>query len=78
VINDCIAICCRVVMYVYRSSQLRGKRNCPPGSACYNKISCDSSHVVTGVLCSGAVYDVTVVICVITQYASYEDADHSA
>jgi hypothetical protein len=47
VINDCIAICCRVVMYVYRSSQLRGKRTYPPGSACYNKISCDSSHVVT-------------------------------
>jgi hypothetical protein len=47
VINGCIAICCCVVMYVYRSSRLRGKRSCPPGSACYNEILCDSSYVVT-------------------------------
>jgi hypothetical protein len=36
-----------VVMLVYRSSQLRGKCTCPSGSACYNRISCDSAHVVT-------------------------------
>lgn len=35
------------MVFVYRSSQLRGKRTCPPGSACCNRISCDSSHVVT-------------------------------
>jgi hypothetical protein len=46
-INACITICCRVMMFVYRSSQLRGKCTCPPGSACYNKISCDLAHVVT-------------------------------
>jgi hypothetical protein len=34
-------------MFVYRSSQLRGKCTCPPGSACDNNISCDFSHVVT-------------------------------
>jgi hypothetical protein len=37
-------------MLVYRSSQLRGKCTCPSGSACYNRISCDSAHVVTYVL----------------------------
>jgi hypothetical protein len=41
------AICCRVVISVYRSSQLRGKCTCPLGSACYNRISCDSAHVAT-------------------------------
>jgi hypothetical protein len=34
-------------MSVYRSSRLRGKCTCPPGSACYNKISCDPAHVAT-------------------------------
>jgi hypothetical protein len=46
-INACIAICCRVVMSVYRSSRLRGKSTCLTGSACYNEISCDPAHVVT-------------------------------
>jgi hypothetical protein len=46
-INACIAICCRVVMSVYRSSRLRGKCTCLTGSACYNEISCDPAHVVT-------------------------------
>jgi hypothetical protein len=36
----CIAICV-VVVFVYRSSQLQGKCICPPGSACYNRMSCD-------------------------------------
>jgi hypothetical protein len=36
-INACIAIC----VVLYRSSQLRGKFTCPPGSACYNRMSCD-------------------------------------
>jgi hypothetical protein len=34
-------------MFVYRSSRLRGKCTCPSGSACYNRISCDLSHVAT-------------------------------
>lgn len=46
-INVCIAICCCVAMFVYKSSQLRGKCMCLPGSACYNKISCDFTHEVT-------------------------------
>jgi hypothetical protein len=40
-----LLFCC--VMFVYRSSRLRGKCTCPTGSACYNKISCDPAHVVT-------------------------------
>jgi hypothetical protein len=37
-INACIAMC---VVVLYRSSQLRGKCTCPPGSACYDRMSCD-------------------------------------
>jgi hypothetical protein len=33
--------------FVYRGSQLRGKRTCLPGSACYSRVSCNFSHVVT-------------------------------
>jgi hypothetical protein len=35
------------MMFLYRSSRLRGKCTCPSGSACYNRISCDPAHVVT-------------------------------
>ncbi|KAF1922219.1 uncharacterized protein M421DRAFT_387713 [Didymella exigua CBS 183.55] len=34
-------------MFCPRSSQLWGKRTCPSGTTCYNRISCDLSHVVT-------------------------------
>ena len=42
----CYLLCCSV-MFSYRSSRLRGKCTCPPGSACYNRISCDPAHVAT-------------------------------
>jgi hypothetical protein len=54
VINDCIAIRCCVmscscigVLGLEVRSRLRGKCTCLPGSACYNRISCDFGHVVT-------------------------------
>jgi hypothetical protein len=55
--NDCITICYCAVIYVYRSSQLRGKRTCLPGNACYSRISCYSSHVVTNLttVCQGII-----------------------
>jgi hypothetical protein len=45
-INACIAICCCCVV-ISGSSQLRGNCTCPPGSACYNRISCNPAHVAT-------------------------------
>jgi hypothetical protein len=31
----------------FQELSLRGKCTCPPGSACYDRMSCDSSHVLT-------------------------------
>jgi hypothetical protein len=36
---------------MYRSSQLRGNCTCPPGSACYNRISCDLATWLHYFLC---------------------------
>jgi hypothetical protein len=53
----CYLLLCGVM---YRSSQLRGNCTCPPGSACYNRISCDLATWLQNrpVISEGTAFDV--------------------